>query len=140
MLRCILEDPEIEILLSELAEASKRGKQEREYRMPSSLRDIMNGNMNHRFLDQHVPRLLTRLEDKSSDYWMPEKNEIITVTVREKKQLNWLATLNNVPEKTLYLRPSQYAERVSAGDTVKILVTKSWHYKKRLFVSGEVEQ
>jgi tetratricopeptide (TPR) repeat protein len=140
ILRCILEDPEIEILLSELAEASKRRKQEREYRMPNNLWDIMNGNMNHQFLDQHVPRLLTRLEDKSSDYWTPEKNEILTVTVREIKQLNWLATLNNVPEKTLYLRPSHYSERVSAGDTVKILVTKSWHYKKRLFVSGEVVQ
>ena len=140
MLRCIVEDPEIEKLLSELEEASKRRKQECDYRMPSDLWDIMIGNMNHRFLDQHVPRLLARLEDRSSDYWMPEKNEIINVTIQEKKQLNWLAALAERPEKILYLRPSPYAEHVSAGDTVKILVTKSWHYKRRLFVAGELDQ
>jgi tetratricopeptide (TPR) repeat protein len=140
MLRCILEDPEIENLLTDLKEASERRKEEREYRMPSNLWDIMHGNMDHQFLDQHVPRLLASLEDKSSDYWMPEKNEIISVAIQEKKQLNWLATLNKYPEKTLYLRPSHYSEHISEGDTVRVLVSKSWHYKKRLFVSGEVER
>jgi hypothetical protein len=71
---------------------------------------------------------------------MPEKNEIISVAIQEKKQLNWLATLNKYPEKILYLRPSHYSEHISEGDTVRVLVSKSWHYKKRLFVSGEVER
>ena len=140
MLRSILDDPEIDELLEDLAEARRRRKEEREYRMDRALWDIMFGNMSPAFLDLHVPRLLARLTDQSSDYWMPRENEVITVKIQEKKQLNWLVNLADAPEKTLYLRPGHYPEHVAQGDTVRILVTKSWHYKKRLFVSGKMEQ
>jgi tetratricopeptide (TPR) repeat protein len=140
MVRCILDDAEIDELLTEFAEARTRREEERECQMDRARWDLIFGEMNHEFLDRHVPRLLDNLSDPSGDYWMPRENDVVTVTVEEKKQLNWLAELADAPGKTIYFRPGSYPEHVSEGDTVRILVTKSWHYKRRLFVAGEVER
>jgi len=140
MIRCVLEDPTIDELLQELEEAKRRHKEDRGYRMDRFHWNLMNGNMNDDFLDRHVPRLSARLSGKDSEYWLPEKHEMITLMVQEKKRLNWLVSLVDIPERMIYFRPNFYLEYISEGDTIKICVSKSWYYKKRLFISGEVAQ
>ena len=96
--------------------------------------------MDKEFLSRHVPRLLASLNDRSGEYWLPIKHEIISVKVLEKKTQNWLVELEDCPAKPLYFRHGYYVEQVQEGDIIRICVSKSWYYRKGLFISGEIEQ
>ena len=140
MLRCLLEDPIIDKLLEELQEVKKRHKEDRKYRPDRIHWDLMYGNMKDDFLALHVPRLLNHLSNKTSNFWLPEENEVITVVVKEKKRINWLVSFIDYPEKKIYFRINSYIEHISEDDLINICVLKSWYYKKSLFISGKVEQ
>jgi hypothetical protein len=140
LVRCILEDPEIDKLLLKLAASKKRWEKERDYHMDRIHWNLMFDNMNDDFHAHHVPRLYAAICDERSDYWLPERDQVITVTVVEKKRVNWLVTLSHVKERNLYFRASSLGEHITEGDTIRICISKSWYYQRRLFVSGEIEQ
>jgi tetratricopeptide (TPR) repeat protein len=140
MVRCVLDDVIISELLEDLKESKTRRKEERDYRMGSHHWQLLFGNMDEEFLSLHVPRLLASLNDRSGEYWLAKKHEIISVKVLEKKTQNWLVELEDCSAKPLYFRPNYYVELVQEGDIIRICVSKSWYYRKRLFISGEIEQ
>jgi len=140
VIRCILDDELISVLIDELQESARKRKEEKQFRMDSFHWDLLHGNMNKTFLSQHVPRLLEKIQDMNSDYWLPKENDVIKVQIITKKVQNWLVGLTNNPGKTFYFRPRYYIEHINDGDTIKICVTKSWQYKQSLFISGDIEQ
>ena len=101
--------------------------------------NLLYGSISDEFIDQYVSKFVGRLNDKNGDYWKPTIGEILKVQIIEKKQRNWLIQQKNY-EKQFYFRPPGYADHYKDGDLIQILVSKSWHYRKRLFVSGEIEQ
>jgi len=141
LLRCLLNDELITTLLDELEEYNKQHKNGKTPPRDSFYKKLTTGNMVEDFLDQHVPRILSKLNNKSSAYWSPMVDEVMTVRVLTQKTQNWLVELKDFPDKTLYFRPtySLHMKGVLEGDMTQLRVSKSWYYKKRLFVSGNIE-
>ena len=140
LIRIILEDDAIAELMVVLAESKRRCKERIDTKMDVHHWDLLHGSMNIDFVSQHVPRLLEKLHDKAGEYWKPEKNDVIAIKIIEKKKQNWLVELEGHDNKTLYFRPNAFSEHVLEGDHVRICVSKAWHYRRSLFVSGEIEQ
>jgi hypothetical protein len=138
MIRCCLDDAEIGPLVMDLEESWRRRKEERNFRVPREHWDPIMGNMEEELLAQHVPRIFGKITKKDSDWWLPEENELIALEVKEKKTTNWLVRLVGTQDRTIYFRPRRQREDIAEGDVIKIEITKSWYYKKSLFVSGEI--
>jgi len=137
MLRCALDDPTIGNLHLELIEAHRRHREDRDYRVPKDLFRLMSGNMEEDFLDEYVPRLLAEICNPSSEHWIPEDDTVIEATILEKKTANWLMILSDNPDRTFYLKAGSTHPLAMDGETVQIRISKWWHYRRRLFVTGE---
>lgn len=66
LVRSVLEDPEVNELLIELAEEERKQKEITDYRMSSYHWELINGKLNHQFLSGHVHRLLKKINDKKN--------------------------------------------------------------------------
>ncbi len=139
LIRCILEDDEVSALLRKLEIKRKKRKNDRNYKMDKKSWNLLYGSISDEFINQYVPKFVGRLNDKNGNYWKPTIGEILKVQIIEKKQRNWLIQQKNY-EKEFYFRPPVYVDHYKDGDLIQILVSKSWYYRKRLFVSGEIEQ
>lgn len=138
LIRCILEYDEIADLLLRLDMEKIKSEKDMNYRIKRSDWDLLHGNLNDEFIGQYIPELLQRLNNKNGPYWRPEKEDLLDVQVVERKQQNWLVKLEN-HAREFYFRPRLYREHIGDGDVLRIRVMKSWFYRKRLFVSGEIE-
>ena len=140
MLRCALDDQTINGLLSELSEAHRRHREDGTYEVPKELFRLMSGNMDENFLTEHVPRLLKKICDPSSDHWIPEDNAVILATVLEKKTTNWMLGLAEDPRRTLYLKTGSTDPTVKEGEDIEVRITKWWYYRKRMFITGKISR
>ena len=140
MINSILDDAKINELLDEITKAYDRRRNEPGYNVDKYLRGLKNGNINNRFLSEHFQRIWDKINDKSNNFWMPEVNEVLVIKILKKNSKNWLVCNKERPENEFYFRPTFYDEEPNDNDIVMICNKKSWYYKKRLYISGEVEQ
>lgn len=84
--------------------------------------------------------MIKKINDKKNKYWLPQVNEIIKGILIEKKKLNWIVSPVDLTDKRFYFRPGTYIKSANEGDIIHINVSKSWLYKKSLFISGNVEK
>ena len=139
LIRCILEYDEISDLFDKFESEKDKMKEDRSYKMDQNFWNLIHGNISDDFIKKYIPKFIGRLNDKNGDYWMPKENDVLNVRVIEKKQQNWLVQLNDF-EKEFYFRPRSYIENVRDGDIISICISKSWFYRRRLFVSGEIDR
>lgn len=137
LIQCILENTEVSDLIKDLETKKQRRENERNYKMDSFSWDLLYGNMKQTFINQYVASLLEQLEDKAGPYWMPDTGNMIQARILEIKQQNWRVELEDV-DKDFYFRPKEHEGHHACGQVISILVTKSWFYRKRLFVSGRI--
>lgn len=138
LLRCVLDDPAIDELLAELAEAERRSEAERDYRRPQHVWQFVNGCPDEGFLSYHVPRLLARFLEPGGTYWLPREGEALSLTVVEQKSRNWLVRLAGSSGGSFYFRPKGLLSSTMPETAVCARVTKAWRHAGRLFVSGVV--
>ncbi len=137
ILRAIMDDPKIQDLVQQISEAVWRRSNERRYEMDKGLFSLWIGNISEEFLEEHVPRIVERLRDKSGPYWSPEPGQTLEVLIIKKKTQNWLVSLADSPEKTFFIRPKFTGIDINEGEDIKIKAVKSWFYRKNLYVSAE---
>jgi len=130
LLRCIMEDKDV-IELLEVIE--KDSQQDNKKPTNKSYWNLKYGHIEDSFLNLFVPSFVEKLNDKNLSYWQPKENETLEILILKKNNQNWLVKLPEF-ENEFYFRPKSYFD---CDDRIKIKVTKSWFYRKRLFVAGE---
>jgi tetratricopeptide (TPR) repeat protein len=139
LINCILEFDEISVLLDSLVIEIDKTKANRNYKMDKQTWNLLHGDISDDFINKYIPIFMNRLNDKNKEYWKPKTEDVLDIQIIEKKQQNWLVKLMDF-EKLFYFRPKIYIEDVGNDDCIQISVTKSWFYRKRVFVSGEIIQ
>jgi len=138
LIHCVLEDDEILNLLEELEIQNKKRKNDKNFKMDKNSWNLLHGTISDDFIDQFVPKFTDRFFDKNGSYWKPKNKKVLNIRIINKKKQNWLVKLENY-DNEFYFRPRFYVEDARDGDLIQIFVSKSWFYKKRLFVSGEIK-
>jgi len=138
LIRCVLDDEAIYDFLCDLENEKYKEKKDRSYKMDREMFQLSVGRGNDAFLSDHAGRLAQKLYDPKSQYWLPEEADVILVTILEKKRQNWRVCLADFPEKVFYYRASVDAANIAENELTKIRVSNSWHYRKSLFVSGDI--
>jgi len=133
LLRCILEDDDIIDLLDGLEKDYEKEKNNKLNEIDRVYWELKNGSIDDTFLDLFIPTFIERLNDKNLNYWKPKENEILEIQILKKNNQNWLVKLPDF-ENEFYFRPKTH---IDCYDKITIKVTKSWFYRKRLFITGD---
>jgi len=135
LLRCILEDDDVMDLIDSIEKDYKKQKKNSNYRMDSSYWDLKFGTIEDPFLNLFVPKFIEKMNDKNLSYWKPKENDVLEIQILKKNNQNWLVKRPD-SNNEFYFRPKSYFD---CDDIIKIKVSKSWFYRKRLFVTGDAQ-
>jgi tetratricopeptide (TPR) repeat protein len=138
LIRCVLENDEISVLLDQLENDINRQTANPRHVMDKRVWNLLNGEIEDDFIQDYIPKLIERLNDRTGPYWKPKADDVLDLKIIEKKSQNWIVTLKN-SEKQFYFRPKSHFGNNNSGDCIRICVAKTWFYRKSLYVSGEIE-
>ena len=134
LVRCIMEDDDVIDLIDGIEKDYEKQKNIPEYQMDKSYWNLKFGEIEGSFINLFVPKFLERLNNKNLNYWKPKEGDILEIQILNKNSQNWLAKLPGF-DNEFYFRPKSYFD---CDEKIMIKVTKSWFYRKRLFISGEI--
>ena len=134
LVRCIMEDNDVVELLDEIDKDCEKERNRTTHDTDKSSWNLRYGEIDETFLNLFVPKFIEKMNNKNLSYWKPKDKEVFEIQILKKNTQNWLVKLPDF-ENEFYFRPQSYQD---CEEKVMIEVTKSWFYRKRLFVSGEI--
>jgi tetratricopeptide (TPR) repeat protein len=138
LIHLVLDDPEIQRQRTQLDEEIVKRDTNRNHRMNKLCWDLFTGQAPDELLKRHAARLVKRLEEPVSGYWLPRPGELLPVELLTAKTLNWKLRLQERSDATLYLRGPGVGPP-AVGHRFSVRVVRAWRHRRSLFVTGEVE-